>query len=129
MKPEYCTQNNGKCYGCSLVNYGRDCMNAAIDYPDDPPVFRTISKETFESEMIRAKTFQVISSETHDYWMGYMRGLRKAFHGERFGTAAEHAVWCEAVYSRDEQRSQRGKGYRDGLKGVPDGEVLSGTKE
>jgi hypothetical protein len=26
MKP-YCTQNNGKCNTCSLVNYGMDCMN------------------------------------------------------------------------------------------------------
>lgn len=27
MKPSYCTQNNGKCKTCSLVNYGRDCQN------------------------------------------------------------------------------------------------------
>ena len=25
--PEYCTQNNGACDTCALVNYGRDCMN------------------------------------------------------------------------------------------------------
>ena len=24
---EYCTQNNGDCSTCSLVNYGRDCQN------------------------------------------------------------------------------------------------------
>lgn len=24
---EYCTQNNGHCETCSLVNYGRDCRN------------------------------------------------------------------------------------------------------
>lgn len=24
---EYCTQNNGDCKTCSLVNYGRDCKN------------------------------------------------------------------------------------------------------
>lgn len=27
MKPSYCTQNNGNCDTCSLVNYGRDCRN------------------------------------------------------------------------------------------------------
>jgi len=27
MKKDYCTQNNGDCYTCSLVNYGRDCRN------------------------------------------------------------------------------------------------------
>ena len=27
LKPDYCTQNNGDCFNCSLVNYGRDCQN------------------------------------------------------------------------------------------------------
>jgi hypothetical protein len=29
MRP-YCTQNNGDCFTCSLVNYGRDCYNNNI---------------------------------------------------------------------------------------------------
>jgi len=28
--PKYCTQNNGKCSTCSLVNYGMDCHNNKI---------------------------------------------------------------------------------------------------
>lgn len=28
--PEYCTQNGGDCSTCSLVNYGRDCMNNPV---------------------------------------------------------------------------------------------------
>lgn len=27
---DYCSQNNGECLSCSLVNYGRDCMNNLI---------------------------------------------------------------------------------------------------
>jgi len=27
---DYCTQNDGKCDTCSLVNYGRDCRNNKI---------------------------------------------------------------------------------------------------
>lgn len=27
---DYCSQNNGECSSCSLVNYGRDCMNNFI---------------------------------------------------------------------------------------------------
>lgn len=27
MKNDYCTQNNGDCKTCSLVNYGMDCRN------------------------------------------------------------------------------------------------------
>ncbi len=30
QKPEYCTQNDGNCETCSLVNYGRDCQNIPI---------------------------------------------------------------------------------------------------
>ena len=29
-KPTYCTQNDGDCKTCSLVNYGRDCRNNPI---------------------------------------------------------------------------------------------------
>jgi hypothetical protein len=33
---KYCTQNNGDCLTCSLVNYGRDCKNNPLTgkYPD-----------------------------------------------------------------------------------------------
>ncbi len=31
MTPVYCTQNQGKCETCSLVNYYRDCRNISID--------------------------------------------------------------------------------------------------
>ena len=30
MIPSYCTQNYGACETCSLVNYGRDCVNNPI---------------------------------------------------------------------------------------------------
>lgn len=28
----YCTQNNGDCPSCALVNYGRDCANNKLHY-------------------------------------------------------------------------------------------------
>lgn len=30
MMKDYCSQNNGECSSCSLVSYGRDCMNNLI---------------------------------------------------------------------------------------------------
>ncbi len=30
MKKPYCTQNNGDCSTCSLVNYNRDCQNVPL---------------------------------------------------------------------------------------------------
>ena len=29
-KKDYCTQNDGDCDTCSLVNYGRDCRNVSL---------------------------------------------------------------------------------------------------
>ena len=49
--------------------------------------------------------------ENIDYWAGYQRGLRRAFHGERFGTDAEHQLWL----SLSDDRAELGRGYRDGL--------------
>ena len=31
-KKPYCTQNDGDCPSCSLVNYGLDCQNNPVDY-------------------------------------------------------------------------------------------------
>lgn len=33
MIKSYCTQNNGDCETCSLVNYGRDCHNVSLKEP------------------------------------------------------------------------------------------------
>jgi len=76
----------------------------------------TMSKQHFESEMSRAKTFQGLGTDI-EYWAGYIRGLRRNFHGEAFGTEAEHRLWLEAVNSEDTIRRQLGQGYADGLKG------------
>jgi len=27
----YCTQNDGDCQSCALVNYGRDCQNNPVE--------------------------------------------------------------------------------------------------
>ena len=76
-----------------------------------------MDKQTFEHEMSRAKTFQGLEPDRAEYWIGYARGLRRAFHGENFGTAEEHFKWMQAVESDDVLRKQRGQGYADGLKG------------
>jgi len=60
----------------------------------------------FKQEMQRATAMQAHGGAT--YWSGYIRGLRRAHHGDAFGTAAEH----EALAVR---RDRFGDGYRDGL--------------
>lgn len=68
----------------------------------------------FKTQMAKAKTFIDLHQNT-DYWTGYQRGLRRAYHGETFGTEEEHAQWLAFV--DDSGREDLGRGYRDGLKG------------
>jgi hypothetical protein len=76
-----------------------------------------MKKQQFQSEMLRAQTMQRLEHEPNkvDYWLGYMRGLRRSFHGLAFGSAAEHEMWLSLVGDDDESRNQRGLGYHDGL--------------
>ena len=70
---------------------------------------------TFQSLMRRADTLRQADPVHRDWWTGYMRGLRRAHHGDGFGTEAEHALYLAAADSGDEARSALGRGYRAGL--------------
>jgi len=72
---------------------------------------------TFASLMRRADTLRRVEPDParNDWWAGYMRGLRRAHHGENFGTEAEHELWLSASESPDPQRAALGRGYRAGL--------------
>jgi hypothetical protein len=76
-----------------------------------------LCREKFEYEMGRARTMQGLESDSAEYWAGYQRGLRRAYHGKHFGTPAEHELWLASINSDDTFRRQRGQGYRDGLVG------------
>lgn len=71
----------------------------------------------FQSLMRRADTLRRLESDclAESWWTGYMRGLRRAHHGERFGTEAEHDLWFSAIESTDQSRAALGRGYRAGL--------------
>ncbi len=105
----YCTQNGGECGTCSLANYGRDCRNAPLGEEGG-----RMTHAEFTHEMLKAKTFAGLG-ERPDYWRGYQRGLRRAYHGIDFGTEQEHAQWLQLVDSDQEDRREMGLGYRDGL--------------
>ncbi len=74
-----------------------------------------MDKKTFEHEMGRAKTMQQVEPENQEYWVGYQQGLRRAYHGEKFGAAEEHILWWRAADENDISRQARGKGYRAGF--------------
>ena len=79
-----------------------------------------ISTTAFRAAMEHANGMrQFADCDNAHYWEGYQRGLRRAYHGESFGTAEEHALWLGASdnYGDDPIRRARGEGYRDGLEG------------
>jgi len=53
-----------------------------------------------------------------EYLAGYVRGLRRAYHGPDFGTEAEHKLWAGLIVRRDQNSQKRGQGYLDGLKAL-----------
>ena len=71
----------------------------------------------FKSLMRRADTLRRAESDParDAWWTGYIRGLRRAHHGDRFGTEAEHEMWIGTIDSPDPQRNALGLGYRAGL--------------
>lgn len=75
-----------------------------------------MTEKTFQLEMRRAKMMIPLEPDRIHWWTGYQRGLRRAYHGEKFGTVAEHKKWWSlADETGDEWRVQRGLGYRAAL--------------
>ena len=71
----------------------------------------------FASLLRRADTLRRHESDPiRESWLaGYMRGLRRAHHGDSFGSQAEHQLFLDAVNSNDPQRAALGRGYAAGL--------------
>jgi len=74
-----------------------------------------MEENIFRREMARVEGLNGIDPGLTHYFTGYKRGLRRAFHGEKFGTQEEHEKWLSLV--DDDSRRRMGLGYRHGLKG------------
>lgn len=70
-----------------------------------------MTEQQFASLMRQARLL------TSDYGTGYQRGLRRHYHGERFGSPEEHARWMR--FADEPSRAELGRGYRDGFAGQP----------
>jgi hypothetical protein len=85
-----------------------------------------LTDRKFKRNMSGAKTFAELGDRA-DFWAGYQRGLRRAHHGDAFGTPEEHALWWAAADADDETRRERGIGYRMGCEGVDVGHAILTT--
>ena len=71
----------------------------------------------FASLLRRADTLRRHESDPirAAWWAGYMRGLRRAHHGESFGSEAEHQLFLSASGDAAPDRAALGRGYVAGL--------------
>ena len=76
-----------------------------------------MTEQEFQSRMAQAELMFATSLRS-GYYEGYMRGLRRLYHGPRAATLQEHEKWISLVHSRDQASSDRGQGYQHGLQGI-----------
>ena len=77
-----------------------------------------MNESEFQTNMTGAESFRSLSQMPEsEFWAGYILGLRRHYHGEKFGTAAEHKLWMSLSTDEDESRKMRGLGYRSGVEG------------
>ena len=67
-----------------------------------------MTEKSFKAEIARAKSFLPIDSQ---YYSGYIKGLRRQYHGTAFGTDEEHKRYLRAL-------GPVGRGYRAGYEFV-----------
>ena len=63
----------------------------------------------------KARLAAAIDSNQTAWLTGYIRGVKRACQGERFGTYAEHTTWLTYEHSGVQWNVYAGKGYRAGL--------------
>jgi len=63
-----------------------------------------------------------------DYSAGYQRGIRRLYHGDKFGTPEEHEKW-QLLGMLGDPRVELGEGYRDGFAGLPPRGLPQGRPE
>jgi hypothetical protein len=79
-----------------------------------------LNETDFRHNIRGAEQFARFSGWTdQEYWLGYQRGMRRHYHGEKSGTAEEHTLWMSLTDDRlDQVRRYRGLGYRAGFAGM-----------
>ncbi len=84
-----------------------------------------MDESKFREFLLRAEAFRKNSdNDNADFWYGYVLGLRRLYHGEKFGTDEVHNILKNMSENElDLGRRARGQGYRKGLAGINPVEV------
>ena len=83
-----------------------------------------MNQTEFASNLKAAETFRTLAErpDETDFWTGYIRGLRRSFHGIVFGTELEHQLWL--TLEGDPSREARRNGYLAGCTSLTVQEIL-----
>lgn len=77
-----------------------------------------MEKSFFERCLKIADLYKAISNQSN-FYIGYIRGIRRAYHGSAFGTEEEHEKYLNISESDpDINRQLLGIGYRIGYAGI-----------
>ena len=70
----------------------------------------------FQSNDVGAEILKQLADDPRkqNFWAGYLRGIRRNYYGETFGTDEEHETWMALA----DDRQDIGDGYRAGVHGV-----------
>ena len=81
-----------------------------------PPLEAPRPTVTPEMLILRATTLSKLETDINRaaWFAGYVRGVRRASHGEGYGTEEEHEQWLTFESSVDRHRAMLGRGYRAG---------------
>ena len=74
-----------------------------------------MTKKQFDQEMQRIKSLMSADPDRTDYFTGYIRGLKRAYSGGKFGIDNMHNLWMNLIFDTDMRKHARGLGYRDGM--------------
>ena len=76
-----------------------------------------MNQKEFESEMGKARGMGHVDTYRRNFWAGYPRGLRRGYHGKKFGTDEDHRKWWGLAEDDDDlSRQERGYGDRAGFR-------------
>ena len=82
-----------------------------------------MNEKDFQRNLAAANTLKSAGIKV-DFYTGYMRGLRRRFHGESFCTKEEHESFMLLADDADESRKNTVLGYRAGFEGITVKEIL-----
>ena len=73
-----------------------------------------MNETKYRTLLLRAKSMQ-LANDRPNFWEGYIRGLRRAHYGGRYGTDENHRRWLSL--GDDDVHLEMSHGYREGFAG------------